>query len=280
MEIEGQYTTFPYGLVPVKDQVRAGKCIPVSQERGKEALLAFYVNAPRRRCANITRIVRQGHTGSDSLRDTVLSFEQFDAVKFLPFDIVVARDRTDVKVAGRADQEIELHAVLLPGILAYIVVIVPHLVPDAPESTGKREEIHVVEQTIAVAGKQVVAPNADQVKTRSRYVAIERNVGRGQQAVRRIQAVEPGSYHSDAELGILRVVRTADNAEVEFLVRFFLVGIGKIVDEFPKESLFGRYGIAWNGQGIDLGSRNGKRILGRLSLQAKGRDEKGKREEK
>ena len=119
--------------------------------------------------------------------------------------------------------------------LGFVVHIQPLLIAYAPKFAWERIEVEIVFDALSVAREYVVATNTDHVESDCGNIAIERYIGWSGDAVGKVVAIESGGYEPDAEFGVGRVVWSAYDAEIEFLIFLGLVGVLEVVEYFLND---------------------------------------------
>ena len=147
-------------------------------------------------------------------------------------------------------QVTSLDQVVFLGIGA-LGVIAPGVVTDAPQAAGSRGEHHRVVYAPLVSRKDRVSRDAQRIESRYRDAAEDRDVRRGRNRIRTVEAVKPCGQQADAETRVFRIAGTAGEGEVDLFLKGLVGGrLSEIIDDAPQKGLLFRSFLRQRGIGV------------------------------
>ena len=81
---------------------------------------------------------------------------------------------------------------------------------------------------------------SQQIKAYRRNISIQRNIGGRKNRIVTVGAIKPGSHQPQSQFGITGVMRSTDNAKIEFFILLLFIGVIEVVQELLEKTPFGR----------------------------------------
>lgn len=76
---------------------------------------------------------------------------------------------------------------------------------------------------------------SQQIKAYRRNISIQRNIGGRKNRIVTVGAIKPGSHQPQSQFGITGVMRSTDNAKIEFFILLLFISVIEVVQELLEK---------------------------------------------